>query len=328
MNLSNKTRNFSNFPFLPLFTYEPVVFFVFSNLPKYIMSFGIIGNVISLFIFYRPCLNRKTNSGRLYALLCWLNLIILIYNLAGRTLDIPFAFKFHLPRYTEFFINIILLQYWSWIQVFITFDRFIGVFYPIKGVRIMGKKWVLYSILFGMLILILVVNSPNYIRCSTYMVGNETFKANDMMPNDVVVLTGIVRSLMQFVIPYLLMIIVDVMVIVRLRRFKTAVGERQSNINCRSLRFSRNTILIDFIYLIFNLPPTIINAYAAFLSINPKMNVFYLYFYTASIFEIFPYIYPSILFLVFITFNRIFRSEFIEIALKCFNEIKKILFYK
>ena len=326
MNRSNKTGNFSNFPFLLFSTYDPAVFLIFSNLPKYVMSFGIVGNVVSLFIFYRPCLNNKTNSGRLYAFLCWLNLIILVYNMTGRNLDITFTFKFSLFRNTQFFIDMILLQYWSWIQALITFDRFISVFYPIKGVRIMSKQWLLYSIIFGMLVFILGINSPNYIRCTTLKIGNETFKTKEMLCDDIVVLTGIIRMLMQFVIPYLLMVIVDVNVIIRIRKLKICLGERQSNNNSKSMKFSRNSILIDFIFLIFNLPPTIFNAYSFIISILPELNIFQLYFNMSAVFNIFPYFYPSILFLVFITFNRIFRSEFIMIVIYCFKSIKNKIF--
>ena len=324
MNLFNRTGNFSYFQIVPLLSYQPVVFLVFSNLPKYVMSFGIVGNLISLIIFVQPCLNRKTNSGKLYAFLCLLSLIMIVYNMAGRSLDNFFEFKIDLPRNSQHFIDITLLQYWSWIQVLITFDRFIGVFYPIKGVRIMSKKWILYTIIFGILIFILGVNSPNYIRCSFYMVGNKTFKANDMICNDVAKLTEIVRILMQFVIPYFLMVILDSMVIIRLR---TQVVDRQSASNSKSLRFSRNTILIDFIYLVFNLPPIIFNACYFIVSNYPMINFFQLYINMVPMFiTIFPYIYLSLQFLVFITFNRIFRYEFIDIAIKCFNTIKNKIF--
>ena len=270
MNLINKTENSSEFQFLPSFSYKPVVFIVLSNLPKYLMSFGIVGNVISLFVFTRPCLNNKTNSGKLYAFICLLSLILIVYEMSSRNLENFYEFKLRLPRNTQSFIDMILLQYWSWIQALITFDRFVIVFYPVKGFRIMSKKWILYSIIFGMLIFIIVINSPNYIRCSTYMIGNKTFKANDIMCDDVIVLTGIIKISMQFVIPYLIIVILDLMVIIRLRKSKSGLGERQSATNSKSLRFSRNMIFIDFIYLIFNFPPIIFNAYYLILSINPS----------------------------------------------------------
>ena len=327
MIIFNKTENFSNFQFSPVLPHKPVVFLVLSNLPKYVMSFGIVGNLISLFIFSQPCLNRKTNCGRLYAFLCGLSLVMIAYEMAGRKMDNFFQFKLRLPLNTQNFIDITLLQYWSWIQVLITFDRFIGVLYPVKGVRIMGKKWVLYSIIFGMLVFIICVNSPNYIRCSTY--SNEGFTANEMICTDVIVLTGIVKILMQFAVPYLLMVILDLLVIIRLRKSKSGLTERQSTSNCKSLRFSRKTILIDFIYLVFNLPPTIFYAFYVILLINSRGHFFQIYINIVAMFIlIFPYIYLSLQFLVFITFNRIFRYEFIAIAIKCFKTIKnKICYY-
>ena len=178
-----------------------------------------------------------------------------------------------------------------------------------------------------MLIFIIGVNSPNYIRSSTYMVGNETRTANDMTSDEVQILTGIIRILMQFIIPYIIMVNLDVMVIVRLRKLKTGLDAKQSTSNCKSLRFSRNTILIDFIYLVFNSPPIISNAFCIHTLISKRIDfgLFYLYYNLIPLFNaVFPFIYPSILFLVFITFNRIFRSELISLFRldKCFIIIK------
>ena len=326
MSLFNKTKNFSNFH-TTLYLVEPIITLVLSNLPKYIFSFGIVGNVISLFIFSRPCLNRKTNSGKLYAFLCGISLILIVYNMAGRKLDKTFAFKLCLPFDTQVFINIILLQYWSWIQVLITFDRFVGVFYPVKGVRIMAKKWVLCSIIFGMLLFIIGVNSTYYVTSSTYMVGNETRSVYNMMSDEVKIFIEMIKILIHFIIPFFLLINLDVMVVVRLRKLKTGFVPRQSTSSSKSLRFSRNTILIDFIYLIFNFPPIIFNVLSIRTLIYKHIDFsdIFLYFNLIPMFNtIFPYIYPSILFIVFITFNRIFRSEFISVFCldKCFILIK------
>ena len=94
---------------------KPVVTLILSTLLEYIMLFGIVGNVISLFIFSRPCLNRKTNSGKLYAFLCLLSLIIIVYEMSDRKLESFFSFKIRMHLKTEKVINTIILQYWSWI---------------------------------------------------------------------------------------------------------------------------------------------------------------------------------------------------------------------
>ena len=171
-----------------------------------IIWIGIIGNLISLLIFTRPCLNSKTNTGKLYALLCVINLVAYVYVMIVRDPNSVILYKVQWPFETEYFIEIILLQVMAWIKVLISFDRFVSVIYPVKGLRIMLKKWVLYSIVFGMLIFILAVNSPYFIRVYTYTVGNETFTANiGLMSEEIIITTQAINALMQFFIPFLIM---------------------------------------------------------------------------------------------------------------------------
>ena len=113
---------------------------------------GIPGNVISMFIFIKPCLNNKTNTGLLYTLLCTFNLLVIIYNILVTNSFKLFQYAIILPLKLEYLIQTILLQILSWSQVLITFDRFIAVVYPIKGVQIIGKKCVLYSIILGIFV--------------------------------------------------------------------------------------------------------------------------------------------------------------------------------
>ena len=310
----NQTENFS-------VVNKPVVTLILSTLLEYVMLFGIVGNVMSLFIFSRPCLNRKTNSGKLYAFLCLLSLIIIVYEMADRKLESFFSFKIRMHLKTEKVINTILLQYWSWIQVLITVDRFIGVFYPVKGVGIMGNKRLLLLIILAMFIVIAGLNSPNYIRCSTFTVGNITYQANDMMCDNIAILTDVVRILVQFIIPYFIMVIIDFMVIIRLRKSKTGLSA-----NNKSFRFTRNTIIIDIIYLFFNFPPTFFNMYYFLLNFPsrlPKIPIQYLAI-LSPLFKYFSNIYSSLFFLIFLIFNTIFRSEFIVVFRldKCFIAIQ------
>lgn len=278
-----------------------------------IISIGIIGNLISFLIFTRPCLNSKTNTGKLYALLCVINLITIIYEMLSKDKDYS-RFRIHLPLYIEYFIQLILLQILSWIQVLITFDRFIYVVFPVKGSQIMRKKLVLFSIIFGMFILIFGINTPSFIPIEMNI---SVFTAMET-----------VKISMQFVIPYLLMVILDVIVIVRLRKRRTGLGQRESTNRNKSHRFARNTILIDLVYLVFNFSPTIFKIYNLFLlltSQRPLLIPLAMNFFT-YLFSSFPYIYSSLLFVLFFISNGIFRSEFILILHKCFNFIKNRLF--
>ena len=294
-----------------------------------ITSLGIIGNLISLLIFTRPCLNSKTSTGKLYALLCVINLVAFVYEMVVRDPATFFLYNVQWPFETEHFIENILLQVMSWIKVLITFDRFISVLYPVKGFRIMSKKWVLYSIIFGMLIFIIGINSPYFIRDYSYTFGNETFIMPDgLMSDKIVITTETVNVLMQFFIPFLMMSSLDMKVIIRLRKSKNGLSSKQSTKRSKSSRFARNTIIIDIIYLFFNFPPTIYNIYYVLIIIFHRMPMMpSVYFEILSpLFKNFPYIYSSFLFILFLISNSIFRAEFILLLKKCFYIIKNRLF--
>ena len=121
---------------------------------------GILGNLMSILIFTRRALNQRTNTGILYTILCLINIIRIVFQTVFKQwysfIDITIRLHFE----SEIYIENVILQLLSWIQTLISFDRFIAVFSPIKGVRIMTKKLVLYLIILGLFIFILSVNSP------------------------------------------------------------------------------------------------------------------------------------------------------------------------
>ena len=103
------------------------------------LPIGLIGNVFSFYIFTRPNCNKKTNTGFLYAILCLLNLLFMLYfvfvlrsaNLFRYTVSLPCGLLQYLLRLAFCFA--------PWMQVIICLDRFIVVVYPLKK-HIMSKK--------------------------------------------------------------------------------------------------------------------------------------------------------------------------------------------
>ena len=179
----------------------------------------------------------------------------------------------------------------------------------------MSKRWVLYSIILGMFVVIIGLNSPYFIKESLYLLKdqNETMKT---IIRRITFYIDIIKVLIQVFIPYLIMVVFDSIAIIRMWKVKKR-SERQQNTQSnstksKSWRFTRNTILIDLIYLIFNLPSTILESYLIYNVINllvekssPNVSLI------SRIFTLFPYIYSSFLFILFVIFNRIFRAEFI-----------------
>ena len=102
---------------------------------------GILGNIISLFIFIRIYINNKSNTCILYTILCGLNIIYISY----KSLD----FKLDLSVQAKIFTKYSLLYLLAWMQVLISFHRFIYVIFQAKAKILTKKVFYLYiSLLF------------------------------------------------------------------------------------------------------------------------------------------------------------------------------------
>ena len=229
--MENRTTNYySDYDIINIILYRINFYSMVILIP-----IGIVGNIVSIFIFTRPCFNQKTNTGRFYSLLCVVNLITIVFVTAFKNENDFTKYSIPLPLSTEKFIENIMYQSLSWIQVIISVDRFIFVLYPVKGVRFMSKKWVLYSIILGLFIFILGVNSPFYIRNSHTYTNylNQTITIFGYMSPEISILSFNIQVLMRFFIPYFIMLIVDAFVIIRLKRSKIEIRKRQVSIKFR-----------------------------------------------------------------------------------------------
>ena len=103
------------------------------------LPIGIIGNVFSLYIYTRPNLNKKTNTGFLYAVLCILNIIFMLYAVFVFRSNEMFGYIVILPCGVVNYLLRITFCFVPWMQVIISFDRFILVVYPLRK-NILSKK--------------------------------------------------------------------------------------------------------------------------------------------------------------------------------------------
>ena len=178
----------------------------------------------------------------------------------------------------------------------------------------MNKKSVLFSIILCLLVFITGVQLVYYWYTSTY---RKQFSLNS-------IINRLIDLHMKIIIPYLIIVLLDIMVIVRLRRSKTEIRARQPLRRSTSSRFSINTIVIDFIFLICHLS-FILDFYMTikfqfYERINPiDLNVSL----ASEVLRLLSIIYSHLFFILFLIFNRIFRHEFILIFThnSCFNTI-------
>ena len=113
-----------------------------------ILAIGIVGNLFSLFIFTRPNLNKKTNTGILFTFLCIVNLVYFFeYFVLSPHSGELFGFYILLYCNTEIFVRSCLQQILSWTQTLICFDRFIVVVFPSRANKIRNKVFYYYIIL-------------------------------------------------------------------------------------------------------------------------------------------------------------------------------------
>lgn len=103
------------------------------------LPIGVLGNVLSFYIYTRPNLNKKTNTGFLYAWLCLLNLIFMLFFVLVSQSFTLFDYRISLPCGMANYLLRLISCFVPWMQVIISFDRFISVIYPLKK-HIITKK--------------------------------------------------------------------------------------------------------------------------------------------------------------------------------------------
>ena len=122
----------------------------------------------------------------------------------------------------------------------------------------------------------------------------------------------------KFFIPYVIMVTLNIKVILRLRQSKRRSGlnnsARQTMSNSatdKGTRFTITTLIIDLIFLIFNLPEALLLTYDVIMTyILYRNNNQGWIFYTCENFAILLSLsYSTALVFMFLIFNRIFRKE-------------------
>ena len=117
---------------------EKIIYRILYYYRTALIPIGILGNFISLLIFTRPNLNKKTNTGFLYSIICVVNIITIAEDTFVYRPKF-FTYNITLPCNLEVFVRRCLLDSLPWVQVLICFDRFIVTTFPGKA-KIMSKK--------------------------------------------------------------------------------------------------------------------------------------------------------------------------------------------
>lgn len=269
-----------------------------------LFAIGTYGNLISLIIYLRKQF-RTQSIGTYLSCLSLFNLFAILSLL----FDI---FKFEWTRNVQFcryyvYLHYINLQYCSWILVLNSFDHLVSVSMAIR-IKIIKKKSFQIAILAIVFILLLILNLP----ISIYAVYNERILGCDLS-NEVGYLVDIVDMFVCTLIPFIIMSICTVIMIYKLFSFKKSLATRQSR--KRKTQFARTVIGINLIFLVCNLPISIVliilNYYTYAGKLAPlaraKLKLVY------RVFHIVMYIHNAIPFIIYMIFNRLFRKDFYKL---------------
>ena len=285
---------------------------------------GVICNTLSTVVLMRPNMN-KTNMGFLFSILATLDTITLLYyTLVGKATLFGFTANFD-PCGMSGYIRRTLFNLCSWLQVTISLERFINVFYANRYKFFHSKKF--YTlVMLGFTVLILVTNvtlliSSQVTRTTFNNATNKTVTTTSCFSTpDMSLASSFISILMRIYIPLVIMVVLNVLIIRKMFMSRNKVQTSKTvKSNSKEYRFTIMTCLLDIIFWIFYAPvsvwltASIVNNFYPFINSSNSVSIGLF----TSLSQTFAAGYHGIFFFTNIGLNKLFRKElFIMLRLK------------
>ena len=167
----------------------------------------------------------------------------------------------------------------------------------------------MYSIILALFAFVLIINSTDLIISikNSLLFNHENRTVQVCRPDrNMISIKRIVDPFTKYLIPFLIMVSLNVKVVLELRKSKKLELLRRGSIRNNLTVFTNSTILIDFIYLAIKSPEVVFQAVV--LVTNDDITYF------NFLMRIFPYVsfvYSVAILFIFLVFNKIFRSELV-----------------
>ena len=275
------------------------------------LAVGVPLNLINVIVFSRLILNKtnKTNMGFLGLCQSIIDIIILLYfPLVHRSrliLGVNFSIMNNLLCKLIIYFRRILTCSSSWMQVVTTFDRFIFVIFGHSGrFMFMKKKRFLALIIFGVIILLSLVNVPNlfyYIPKGSCTADSAILVASDM-----------ILIIMRLYIPIFVMITFNIFMIMIVFKKRNTALRQTSNARKEHL-FTISVIANDAFYLLFSFYYILydINLYSGAINGDPLFAAYYMFY--GNIVQDFSLYMQTLSFFAYCSVNKIYRKEFLDL---------------
>ena len=295
-----------------------------SIIALFIIINGLIGNTICFIIFKRQKLSKLPIIYFLRAMCIFDSLSVLNYT--HRYLRL--VFNINIRTILSFLCKFLVYFVYSvgsvqgWILVFLSFERFLSIRFPRKFVFIHNKKFHMGMILF-IYSYNLLYYIPYIIFYNVYPNAQSTNLTNQTLVSDCTDIDSFRFNILvtmdlfnSTIIPSILMLISTLMVIYVFYQSKAQMKLNKSDkkrIN-KSLMFTLTVILMNLIYLLFNLPITVAPYFSSDIDGSDLDWITYHLYYGSFSVQIY----------IYLASNRIFRREFLSIiSLNKKNQKKK-----
>jgi len=269
---------------------------------------GLFGNLISLFIFSMDSF-AKFPARTIYFSITISDSFYLIFWLISITSE-NFQINFsRLACQFYFYFQYLISSISIWLLVHLSIDRFLTITYP--KISIVKKRVFQYLIIGTIVLFNIVINVPNFILIA-WELKNETNKSFCDLDKSYYSILVWIEVFIFSVTPFLLMIIFSILLIrsifqSRMRILRQA-NQQVKNRFKKDVKFAFNCIFLNVIFLITNLPISILD--------------FFDYLYGTLFYRVvlllmcFGY---SINFYLLVCFNSLFRKQILKFFRKKSN---------
>lgn len=294
------------------------------------MPIGIVLNIITLIIFNRERLNRKTNIGFLYVALCLFNIAalinqILVHSLQYYGIDLTSLSSVSCKLLSLW--NSFILQCPSFQLIVISTDVYASICYSHLSRSLLNRKFYLIAIVL-MIFALLIANSiylSFYMEYEFNMTGLQIQNKSSENTTEIVqfcsnsnvldALSDLVNILMRDLIPFFVILTLNLLSIRALIKSKKILKTTGSF--KREMNFIRSVLFMNFLFLIIYLPWSVSFVlyhtfhFISHMKLNLNLATFNIF---QAVCNCIAYLNNYSPFLVNLSFNALFRKEFLQIV--------------
>ena len=310
-------------------------------------TLGIVFNIISAIVFFTSKNLNKTRMGYLYGMLCLVDTLSLISNVLWIQflpyIDAKYSFRLisDLTCKFNFFLNRTIVFTSSWLQCYISLDRWIDIRYP-RRFKALSSYRTINLIIFGIIVAMCLIASENFFytltpSTKTTLVTNKTLNGSTYLVSTVKTTTWtctssstflfvaqIISATMRTWIPLVFLMVINVLTIrimMRSRRRVSGSSDKQFY-SAKERQFTVTVLTLNGIFFLLNFPlsiywilNSIFNYFPTSVSARflANLNLFYIISLSMA------YFYHALTFFINIAFNSIFRQEIRRIVYRVVN---------